>query len=360
MFLIEKYTINNENDMIFHKDLLNRLLLLKGDDDDIKSYNDLSHLLFYGIHGCGKSTLINLFLSKVYDDSIYKTKKTKYTINGYGNSNIEVELDQSNYHITLVPNNNGFDKYLIQNVIKEYASRQIFNVFKTKKKFKTIVIKNVDNLSYYAQTSLRCTMEKYIHRCKFILCAYQMSRIIDPLKSRCMPVRVNLPKKSEIFQTLFVICMKENININFNDMNSIVNKSDRNIKKALWLLQLKMLNIPISMTWEKSIVNITKYIKNARGKQISLRDLDNLKLTFYNIFISNIKTNDIFIEFTKQMLSDITDPKLYLDIASICSEYETRSKKGKRHIIHLEAMVNKLLLLIYNYKPTNKKKLEPK
>ena len=33
----------------------------------------------------------------------------------------KVMINQSRYHIIIEPNNNGFDKYLIQEIIQEYA-----------------------------------------------------------------------------------------------------------------------------------------------------------------------------------------------------------------------------------------------
>lgn len=356
MFLIEKYNIKHPDDLLFHQDLFQKLTKLKHTEnkaenhicDGVKQnqYNDMPHLIFYGHQGSGKTSLINLFLSEIYDNSIYKTKKTHYTIHGYGNSNIDVEINQSNYHLILIPNNSGFDKYLIQNVIHEYASRQILNVFKTKTKFKTVVIQNVDNLSYYAQTSLRCTMEKYIHRCKFILCAYHMARVIEPLKSRCLPIRVTLPTESEIFQTLFVISTKERINIRLKELTDISKKAERNIKKGIWLLELFAIKIPNNPTWEASIESICSMIKSPK-RHITKSILHKIKLKLYNIFITNIEMNSIFYEFTKNMLKGVDDMQTYWNIVCICTTYETKSKKGKRHVIHIEAMINCLLCLLY-------------
>lgn len=354
MFLLDKYKICNKSQLLFHKDIFESLELLKNpvtqdtllNNDEY--FADMSHIIFYGHSGCGKSSLINLFLATIYDDTIYKTKKVKYTIQGYGNTNVEVDIMQSNYHITIVPTNSGFDKYLIQNVINEYASRQIMHIFKTKRKFKTVIIRNVDNLSYYAQTSLRCTMEKYIHKCKFILCVDQMSTIIEPLKSRSMAIRVPMPTESEIFLTLFVTCIKENKSVSFDDLNDIVQNCKRNIKSAMWLLEMHFLEIPSEPTWEKAIESICQYIINVGNSSVNLVQLSHIKNVLYNVLITNIDLSDIYIQFAKNMVNNITDAHLYYKIVSICAEYEEKSKQGKRYIIHLEAMINKLLLVFYN------------
>lgn len=351
MFLIEKYMITHKSQLLFHKEIFENLVALRNSSQpllDEDYFADMPHLIFYGHSGCGKTSLVNLFLSHVYDDTIYKTKKVKYTIQGYGNTNVDVDIMQSNYHITIIPTNSGFDKYLIQNVINDYASRQVLNIFKTKRKFKTVVIRNVDNLSYYAQTSLRCTMEKYIHKCKFILCVDQMSTIIEPLKSRSLSIRFPMPTESDIFLVLFAMSLKEGKFMSFDEINDIVYKSGRNIKNAIWLLEMHLLDIPFESTWEKSIHKICQYIININNASVNLVQLNNVKNILYNVLITNIDLHDIYIEFAKNFVTLIKDKHLYYEIVSICAEYEEKSKQGKRYIIHLEAMVNKLLQVFYN------------
>jgi len=55
-----------------------------------------------------------------------------------------------------------------------------------------------ENLTKEAQHSLRRTMEKYAANCKIILCCESASRIIEPLRSRCMVIRVSAPSDEEV------------------------------------------------------------------------------------------------------------------------------------------------------------------
>ena len=53
----------------------------------------------------------------------------------------------------------------------------------------------IDKLSYYAQTALRCIMEKYCKTCKFILTSHQLSKIISPLNlSAILTAKVVFPE----------------------------------------------------------------------------------------------------------------------------------------------------------------------
>lgn len=57
-----------------------------------------------------------------------------------------------------------------------------------------------ESLSRDAQHALRRTMEKYASSCKIILCCESSSRIIDPLRSRCVMIRVPSPSEFEVIR----------------------------------------------------------------------------------------------------------------------------------------------------------------
>ena len=61
-----------------------------------------------------------------------------------------------------------------------------------------VVLNEVDRLSLGAQQALRRTMEKYTSSCRLILVCESMSRVIAPLRSRCLAVRVPAPTKDEV------------------------------------------------------------------------------------------------------------------------------------------------------------------
>lgn len=66
-------------------------------------------------------------------------------------------------------------------------------------KFSIVVIINeADTLSRDAQAALRRTMEKYMSNLRIILCANSTSRLIAPIKSRCLLIRVAAPSPEEV------------------------------------------------------------------------------------------------------------------------------------------------------------------
>ncbi len=126
---------------------------------------------------------------------------------------------------------------IIQNVIKETASVQNVD-FKQGKKFKVIVIHEADNLTKDAQAALRRTMEKYMANCRIIMTCTCLSKIIMPIRSRCLSLRIPSPSNDEIRKLLKDIRIKENLTINDRMIDAIVENSNRNVRKAINTLQL--------------------------------------------------------------------------------------------------------------------------
>ena len=142
MLLIDKYKPTNIKEIEFHKKIYEFL-------KKMSSYEDIPNMIFYGIDGTGKNTMIQIFLQMLFDESVNNLKLVDYNIKGTkkGNNKTNIQILQSNYHIIINPTNNNSDKYLIKDVVKEYAKTKAHEVFKTNRSFKIILINDIDNMS---------------------------------------------------------------------------------------------------------------------------------------------------------------------------------------------------------------------
>jgi len=372
MFLVDKY-YNDPIYINYHKKIIEKIInsfdthsqiysnvesIIKLPNDQLHKivnnlnygnwqYSNFMHLIVYGNIGSGKEYLINNLLCKIYGKSSIELKDVEYTVTGYSNTKTKIMIKQSKHHIIIEPNTNGFDKYLIQDIIQDYAKSELLNIFKNRKLFKVVVINKIDNLSYYAQASLRRTMEKYSNSCKFILISDQLSKIIEPLRSRCLLVRVQLPNEEEILETLLHITYKENINISFIKLKEIINNSENKINHAIWLLEMYKNNIEYTKSWDLIVNLIVHNIQNIKitsnKKLYSI--LKNIRQQFYILFITNIPTKMIIRNIMIKLLELNNDLTLKYNIINITSIHEERLTQGTRHIIHFEGYIIRLLAL---------------
>lgn len=281
MFFIDKYSPKKSEDALFHRDILKKLKVM-GNDESVP------HVIFYGPEGSGKKTLISLFLKMIYNESVDRLIDVDYSVSGSGNTSKTIVVKQSKHHIVIEPNNNNFDRYLIQDIVKEYAKRP-YGLFHKKNGFRTVFINNVDNLSYYAQTSLRRTMEQCSSVCRFVMWSRSLSCVIDPLRSRCFCLRVPLPPKPELKIYLKSVTEKEKIDVTDESLDLIIDESHGNIKKSLWKLELLKLGCNKPSSYEQMIDSILHLIFTKQYFTI------NMLTSKDNILIKSIYNNVINI-----------------------------------------------------------------
>lgn len=332
--IIDDWKYQSPKKCYFHKNILKKLEVISKDDC-------MPHIIFYGNPGTGKKTIINLFLEMIFDKSIYNLDDSKYNVVSSGNIENEVIVKQSDHHIIIEPNNNNFDRYLIQDIVKEYARRYPLCIFEKSRNFKMVQINNLDNLSYYAQTSLRRTIEKYSKTCRFIMWCYSLSKVIEPLRSRCLCIHIPTQTNDELIKWTFNIASLESIKLNFNVLSRIVDSSKGNLKNILWKLDMYKYCGKINNCYQKSLYDLIGEIMNGRNI-LTIRDY------IYKMMITNISSNIIIKDILNIILIKINDypkEKIFkiIDSASI---YEYRLSKSRRDIIHIESFLESVINIL--------------
>lgn len=354
-FLVDKYVPNDTSDIFdentenindtwenskepykcfFHKEIFKKLEKISKDDD-------IPHIIFYGNPGSGKKTAINLFLEMIFDKSVYKLDNSKYTVVSSGNIENEVMVKQSDHHIIIEPNNNNFDRYLIQDIVKVYAKKYPLSIFEKNRNFKAVQINHLDNLSYYAQTSLRRTMEIYSKSCRFIMWCYSLSKVIEPLRSRCLCIHIPTQPYDELIKWTFNIACLENIKLKPYTLHKILEASNGNLKKILWKLDLYKYKKRINNGYEISIMNLIKEIMENGS-------IEKIRAYVYNMMITNISSNTIIKDILNVILLNNNDISMNkkLEIINCASKYEYRLSKSRRDIIHIEAFIDGIMNII--------------
>lgn len=316
----------------------------------LAAVEDLPHLLVHGPPGAGKKTRISCLLREIYGAGADKIKLEHRSFKTPSNKAIDITTVGSNYHIECNPSDAGNnDRFVIQEVIKEIASSG--NVNTGPRSFKVLVLTEVDRLSKQAQAGLRRTMEKYSASCRIILVCNSPSKIIEPVRSRCLALRIPAPSHDEIKRVLSVVAKKESLTVPDDVLVRIALSSDRNLRRALLMMETARVQlghalpsdlVPPLPDWELFIVKLARDIlqEQSPSKLIAARDM------LYEL-LSNCIPGDVIMQTLVRELMKSLDDELKHEVAHWAAYFEHRMRMGNKDIFHLEAFVAKFMS-IYN------------
>jgi replication factor C subunit 2/4 len=157
---VEKYRPKKVDDVVQQDEVVNTLR------KSIETGN-LPHLLFYGTPGTGKTSTILAIANQLYGPQI---KSRVLELNASDERGIDViRTKVKTFSSLVVPKNTAGD----------YPCPP----------YKIIILDEADNMTEDAQNALRRTIENYSSVTRFCLICNYVSRIIEPLASRCAKFR---------------------------------------------------------------------------------------------------------------------------------------------------------------------------
>lgn len=204
---------------------------------------DLPNLLFYGPPGTGKTSTILACARQLFGD-MYRDRI--------------LELNASDERGIAV----------IRNKVKIFAQLSAAGTRPDGKPcppFKIVILDEADSMTHAAQAALRRTMEKEMKTTRFCLICNYVSRIIEPITSRCTKFRFKPLKNEMVLERLKFICKEENVKCDDECLNALVETSGGDMRRAITCLQscsrLKGKDTPISLN---DVLEITGVIPNDR------------------------------------------------------------------------------------------------
>ncbi|TKR81681.1 hypothetical protein L596_015513 [Steinernema carpocapsae] len=342
--LPEKYRPSQFGELSYHLEQRDML-------ESLVSSPDFPHLLIYGPSGAGKSTRIRCILQKLYGSGAAQMRLTELPFTTASKKKMQINCASSNYHTELTPSDAGIhDRIVVQDVIKSMASTNQLNT-KSQRAFKVVVLKEAENLTREAQDALRRTMEKYMKTCRIILCCTNLSKISGPLQSRCMGIRVAAPTNDDIMNVMDVVAKKEKLQVPAVLVESILQHSRRNLRRALLLLQTakteqypfredQTVKEPQWMTYMGETVSL--FLEKKSSAQETLLAI---RQRLNELIQHLIPVPVIFEEIVRRLLQ-LTDQKYHKAIVESAGECEELCIKGSKPIIHLERFAVEVLCIL--------------
>ena len=103
--------------------------------------------------------------------------------------------------------------------------------------FKMIILDEADEMTADAQTALRRTIEDASKICRFILIANNISKIIDPIQSRCAVFKFTSVPEKDVTAHLKKIAKDEKIKVDEKGLEAIFDYSEGDLRHSINILQ---------------------------------------------------------------------------------------------------------------------------
>jgi len=176
---------------------------------------DLPNLLFYGPPGTGKTSTILAAARDLFGD-IYRERILE--LNASDERGIQVVREKVKKFAQLTA-----------------AGRRPDGV--ACPPYKIIILDEADSMTKDAQSALRRTMEKSGRSTKFCLICNYVSRIIEPITSRCAKFRFKPLSEEVLLGRLDLISEAEGVKISAEGKRAIMETSEGDLRKAITSLQ---------------------------------------------------------------------------------------------------------------------------
>lgn len=346
MLYVDKYRPKSLDQFQLHSDVAQNLqkLVVNG---------DCPHTLFYGPPGAGKKTLILALLREMYGPGVEKLKvECKPWKIQLPSRALELEFTtvSSSYHVEMNPSDVGNnDRYVVQEIIKEMAKSRPIGA-DGQQGFKVLVLNEVDRLSKEAQHSLRRTMEKYSSACRLVMCCNNVSKVIEPVRSRCLCIRVAAPSHDAIAAQLAGVAVREKLALPAPLARRLAEGCDRNLRRALLSLEAcKVAQSPLTEDQAVAEPDWELYIKEIAAEVMaeqSPKRLYQVRLKLYELLVNCIPPEVVLRKLALALLPKLDD-ELKHNIAEDAALYEHRLQEGSKAIFHLEAFLARFMS---NYK----------
>ncbi|KAL4399167.1 Replication factor C (RF-C) subunit [Malassezia pachydermatis] len=191
-------------------------------------------------------------------------------------------------------------------------------------------------------------MEKYMRNLRLILCANSTSRIIAPIRSRCLLLRVGAPRDEDVARVLRHVAKREKFHLPDEVSEAIVRDADGNMRKAILVLETLRVQSP-TLAGPLSIAQPDWQTYCERTADLIVSEQSPARLLevrgrLYELLVHAIPASVIFKTLTQYLVARV-DASLRASIVQKAAFYELRSATGNKPIFHLEAFVAQVMFL---------------
>jgi len=313
--------------------------------EEIIKEKNFPHLLFVGAEGIGKTLIARLFTKEFLGEN--HDTNTKLVYADVPLTEEERKLAKSEAYVSTSKIGSMAGKKIttpafIQVKVKPFVQLKVLGGAP----FKILIVKNFDVLGDNQQ-GFRRLMETYGSNCRMILITTRISRIIDPIISRCQIFLISQSDFVSFSHLLKTIANKESLELTDEVIEILYRISDGKIAKAIDLLQLCCIsgNI-ISSNSLYEFVNTFKNDQIRKLIEICFEGAFSKARTLMRDIIKDYKFN------TRQFFSHLMDELINLPLSrfelikliNIIADADFRAIDGRDGDIQISSLLSKLCL----------------
>ncbi len=210
-------------------------------------------------------------------------------------------------------------------------------------KNKLVILDECDHLTEGAQQSLRRLMEET--ETIFILICNHVSKIIEPIQSRCAILQFNRINDEVIKKKLSEICLKEDIWMTDDAINSVVEVCDGDMRRCINSLEsVRGLRERVDADFIFRINGVASYAKVEEIIDSFRKGMAHQGITtFENIWDEKYEPNDLMDSFFR-----VAKKAENYELLKIIGKYHTRVIEGTSSKIQFYSMFSDLFELFTN------------
>lgn len=316
--------------------VINQTEIVQGLKNLIKNSSEIPHMLFAGSAGVGKTTTALCIARELLGQDWQRNT---------------LELNASDER--------GIK--MVRERVKEFAAvmKLVSSDNTDDKPFRIIILDEADEMTAEAQTALRRIIEDSSRTTRFIIICNYLSKIIEPIQSRCVVFHFTRLGRQDVLDYLKTICEKEGVQYEERALSQIYDSTLGDLRHSINVLQAA------AGMGTVSVANVTASIglsgKAKVGEIIKLA----LAGKFNDARIKLMELTSVYgmseADFLKYANQESYDMKLdNLDeFAALMAEYDYRMAIGAHPEIQLSALLAQLGRLGIKGKQQKKAGLQP-
>jgi replication factor C small subunit len=309
---VEKYRPTKLDQVINQAEIVNGLRNL------IKNSSEIPHLLFAGSAGVGKTTTALCIARELL---------------GHDWQTNTLELNASDER--------GIK--MVRERVKEFAAvMKLASSSTDDKPFRIIILDEADEMTAEAQTALRRIIEDSSKTTRFIIICNYLSKIIEPIQSRCVVFHFTRLARQDVIGYLKTICEKEEVRYEERALSQIYDSTLGDLRHSINVLQASAGMGSVSLNNVNASVGLSGKAKVGEIIRLALAGKFNdarIKLMELTSVYGMSETD--FLKYANQESFDMKLDNLD-EFASIMAEYDYRMSIGAHPEIQLSALLAQL------------------